>query len=578
MIKGILSALALFCVGLQTVNAAVAVNVADFGAVPNDAKCDRAAIAKAVAAAKQNGADEIKFEKGVYELKVADTSKERCIEIEGIANLTVSGATEENGTPATTFQRQFEYKPDLNGNQILRVSNCPNFTLKNVVFDNSPRYMTAGEIISNDGESIRVRVFDGNPLFDKSLAICANLWDKNTKNLKKKGSVTFGAPEGGNIKNNPEKYTFNIVGGPKDRVVELKNPEIAKKCEVGEVFSWNFGWLGYQVIFMRCDNLYVENVRTHSALGFCMQASFCRNVRAKDVKFLKAGNQMHVGSRDAWKLMACRGIAVIENMYIEGVRWDGQNVHGIFVWPYEKVDAKTALFSNDLYGISHDAFAIGSKVGFMKDKEEELLLTIVSAKPSDKLTDAGKKMVIVSFAEDLPEWVNPSTTCNLYGMNLDSYVLINSTFKNIAGTASLIRNDNASITGCTFDHIMYPAICVGGAMGEVEGVVSKNANIMNNTFIACSWQARHGATGAVSARVQQSPRVPAKLTPYIKDVNISANTFIDCDVGVETAGVKGLYIGGNKFINTAKPVYEYDNAAVILGQNIYDKNSPQPKN
>ena len=54
-----------------------------------------------------------------------------------------------------------------------------------------------------------------------------------------------------------------------------------------------------------------ENVSTYSAIGFCMQASRCRNVFAKNVRFERKGNQMHVGSRDAWKLYSCRRTAVI---------------------------------------------------------------------------------------------------------------------------------------------------------------------------------------------------------------------------------------------------------------------------
>jgi len=482
--------------------AAQIVRVADFGAFPDDGKCDRAGIAAAIENAKANSASKIVFESGIYELDIKDVETERGIHIANMTNLTFEGTTDVSGAPSTTLLRKYKYKPDYCGGHLLLVADSPNFTLKNFIIDNSPQYMTAGEIVKNDGESIFVRVFEGNPFFDKTIAFCGNLWDKKTGNLLKKGSVTYGASfEGVSIKDNLQAYTFFVEGDPEGRLLKLTNPTVAKKCVVGEVLSWHFGWRGYQVYFLRCDNLALENVWTHSAIGFCMQAAFCRNVRSKNVKFLRVGNQMAVGSRDAWKLLGCRGIAVMENMYIDGVRWDGQNVHGFFAWVASKIDSKTALFANDNYGIIADCFKVGSKVGFVKDdRQTEVLITITSSKMSEKphpnnarmfpsltlvagasdMADDGKRMVEVAFEEEIPDWVNQSTVCNIYGVNIDSYLLINSEFKNIAGTASLIRNDNAVITGCTFDHIMYPAICVGGALEEIEGVVSKNVNIANN--------------------------------------------------------------------------------------------------
>ena len=80
-----------------------------------------------------------------------------------------------------------------------------------------------------------------------------------------------------------------------------------------------------------------------------MLAFKCRNIYAKNVEFRreKGSRQMNVGSRDAWKIRACRGLAVVENMYVEGVRWDGQNVHGTFVYPYGGVGKNALLMSND---------------------------------------------------------------------------------------------------------------------------------------------------------------------------------------------------------------------------------------
>ncbi len=551
--------LAIFALSLTCV-AEESLSVSKFGAIPNDGKCDIQAIAECLKYAKENGAKKIIFESGVYDLEVKDVNNDRAILINGFTGLVLEGAVNEKGEPSTVLQRRYEYKGNLNATQILRVEYCPEFTLKNIVFDNSPQYMSAGEIVEKTDDYIIVKVFEGNPYIDNTVLYCANLWDKNTRNLLKVGSVTFGGPsQDGEIEKNIPEYTLSFHGDAKDRLLKLPSPKVAKKCNVGEVLSWNFGWLGYQTYFNYCDNLRLENVWTHSTIGFGMQASHCKNVTAKGVKFLRKGNQMHVGARDGWKLMACLGTAVIDDMYVEGVRWDGQNVHGMFAWPFEILDKKTALFSNDLYGLSADCFPVGSKVGFCDGRKDEVLLTVASRETSTQKTQKGKRMIKVSFVEDLPAFTKESTTCNLYGMNIDSYTLKNSHFKNIAGTASLIRNDNVLIENCTFDNIMYPAICIGGAMDEVEGVVCKNAVVKNNTFINCTWATRHSGKGAVSVKLQNTKRVPVSENPYIKNIKILDNKFVGCNVAIHADGVMGLEVSGNSAKGSTTFIMHSDN-------------------
>ena len=324
------------------------VKVSDFGAVPNDGRCDIAAICEAIKYAKETGAKKIQFESGTYDLFVGDPSKEIPIMINSCPNLEFTGVCDNNKRPKTLFLRHYDFKPNIAGAPILQVQDCQNFKLKNVAFDNYPRYMTCGEVVKLDENGATVRVLDGNPYFDKTVLWCANVWDAKTKNLKKKPSLTFG---GKNVEDRMDELTAHIEGDPKDRLLRINSPEIASQLELGEILSWNFGWLGLQVSLVTCQDLHLENVSTYSAIGFCMQASRCRNVFAKNVRFERRGNQMHVGSRDAWKLYSCRGTAVIEDCYFEGVRWDAQNVHGIFGWVDKVIDKKTATLTNNLYGL-----------------------------------------------------------------------------------------------------------------------------------------------------------------------------------------------------------------------------------
>ena len=115
---------------------------------------------------------------------------------------------------------------------------------------------------------------------------------------------------------------------------------------------------------------------------------------------------------------------------------------------------------------------------------------------------------------------------------------------------------------------MYPAVCVGGAIAEVEGVVSKNAYICGNKFVSCGWSARHGASAAVAVRIQPSQKTPIETAPYIENVVIGGNEFSDCNVGIDAAGADGLYISGNKFENVRKTILERKNQNVFINNNV----------
>lgn len=515
------------------------VRVSEFGARPDDGKNDLKAIRRAIAWAKAHKAEKLIFDAGTYDIFAGDVSKEHAILVEGIDDFQMCGATAADGSPATVLLRHYDMGNNLNARNLLRVSECRNFTLSNVVFDNYPRYMTSGEVVFNDGNVIAMKIFPGCSYVDGTLLYCCNLWDMKTGNLKHCGSVTFGSP----VSRAPEKYTTHTSGFPEDRMVFLENPEIASKVEIGDGISWHFGWNGVQVQFWKCDNMTMENVESHSAIGFHFSSDLCRNVYGNRVRICRDGNDLNVGSRDGWKMWLCSGEAVMNDIYMEGVRWDGQNVHGKFVFPIGRQGDNTVVFTYN--GMPHERIEPGDKVGMWKDRESEVLFTV---KKHEQLppNDQYKRRCSIEFEEIVPEWVNGNTVVNLYS-HVVKYTLQNSYFCNIAGTASLLRNDNSTILNNRFHHIMYPAVGIGGELSN-ESVTSKDCIVAGCEFVDCGWQPRHGETSAIAIAVDP---FKDKVIPYIHNVSIIGNTFRDCSKAIGAKGVEGLVIGGNKFYGVA---------------------------
>src|SRR5690606_24765201 len=157
--------------------------------------------------------------------------------------LTMRGAMDGAGNPATKLVRHYDFKHEMYGNQILRVRNCNDFQLKNFIFDNSPRYSTAGEVIAKDAQSVTLRVFEGNPVIDSTIFYTGNSWNLTTKTLNKVESLTYGA----DVPPKKAEYTWHIVGDPAQRVMKMNSPTVAAKVAIGDGISWNFSWQGIQV-------------------------------------------------------------------------------------------------------------------------------------------------------------------------------------------------------------------------------------------------------------------------------------------------------------------------------------------
>ena len=539
-IKRLFIALPAFILCLSAAAQETVVRVADFGAVPNDGKNDLKQIRKAFRKAEKIGAAKIVFDAGTYDIFHSDIEESAALMLSHTPNVTIEGAIDADGEPATMLLRHYEMAPNINAKNLLRIDECENFTLKNMKFDNSPRYMTSGEVVFNDGKHVVVRIFDGCSLVDGTRLYCANLWDLGTRNLKHTGSVTFGS----SVDRKVVEYTTRVTNW-EERKVLINSADAASKIEVGDGISWHFGWNGTQVDFWKCDNMRMENVHSYSAIGFHFQSSLCRNLSGYRVRIGREGDDLNCGSRDAWKMWLCMGTVTMDSIYMDGVRWDGQNVHGKFLYFADVKGPSTATFSYN--GMSVERVEPGDKIGMWKDRENETLMTVKSYEVMP--IEWGKpRLVRISFEEPLPDFLCASTPCNPYSHTCH-YTLENSDFCNIAGCASILRNDDSVIRNCTFAHIMYPAVFLGGDLDN-ESVTGKNLIVEGCEFEDCAWESRNGVKGALAAAVNPFKDFPI---PYISDLRIIRNAFRDCPTAISIKGVKGIVLKDNKFENVSAP-------------------------
>lgn len=307
--------------------------VRDFGAVPDDPADQAAALRAAIAYAAAHGKARVLLEAGRYSLHsfvVDDDEKHpgwrmRHLWLYGAQGLTLEGATDANGRPATVLAGCHAGENEQYLPAILWADRCAGLQLRNLAFTRDPAYSSAGIVVEKNEDYVVVDVFEGNPYKDGMACFCANRFDLQAKALLGE-SVTYGqGAEAGAV--------WRTVEGGEGRRLRLDSAMVAGQVKVGEGLSWHMGaHTEFQVQFKECRDLVLDNLHTSSSNGFAMQTECCRNVKASRIRFQPEGNLLFTAPRDAWKMYKCEGVFEIEHMYVEGVRMDGQGGNGHYYW------------------------------------------------------------------------------------------------------------------------------------------------------------------------------------------------------------------------------------------------------
>lgn len=518
---------------------ALVISVRQHGAIPNDGIDDTDAILQALAYLKsaQGASRKLTFEAGRYDLRAEG------FRFDDMDDLTIEGAVDSDGKPSTRLVRHHDLlnRPNTKPIPYLMIAGgCNRLTIRNLLFDNDPQFTTAGEVVEVSSESVIVRILDGLPRVDGMGAYCMNAWDLKTRRLKHQGSLTFG----NDVDKNLKELSWYSVGDDASRLMRMNSAKIASQVKVGDGLSWHAGFNGVQTLFGRCNDLRLSNLWTVNAIGFAMESQHCRNITADRVMIRPENNQLAVSSRDGWKLYACSGNVAITGMHVEGVRWDGQNVHGRFLKVVEQNSPNQVI-------VRHTAKVItpGSVVTFWEGLTQES--RTVTACENIK----GTFTLRITLDGPVPDFVKKDMRVSVYDWDIGHYELKDCTFRAIAGCASILRNSHALIENCTYDNIMYPAIFVGASLVEAEGVSPHDVTIRNSTFIDSGWIGRQGANGMVAARTWGSD------LPLMGTIKITGNTFRDADLGINIFGIDKVIIDNNRFERVTVP-YLTDKSSV----------------
>ncbi len=510
--------------------------------------CEDAAqgIREAVLAAKEQKASVLQFEAGVYPLKsyipietdltahdagaALVPEKDVHLLFAGLENLTIRGAQNSDGTPATLLEGSNSLKIHDLLPSILWLTDCKNVTVENLKFKRNPEFCSAGKVTKIEGDTLFIEVFQGNPCYDNMGTHCINRFtpDGNLNGV----SLSYGP----GLKEN-----FRLAG---DRLLSLKDADIAKQVEIGDILTFHQGAkTDFQCYFGATENLTLKNLHTVNANGFAFLAFNIHNLNILNVKFKPEGNQYFTAPRDAFKLHKCSGNIHVDGMYIEGVRMDGQNMHSNFMFPTEQPSEKElVLFSRYAYldlpeNTVMELYTNGTEQFFEIEKA-------CSDKQACYYNDFPGYYYRVTFKQPLPKLNADEDVLLARAWEPDSYVCENSVFKNIAGAGHLSRIDHMRIKNCTYTNLMNSGIWLGVEFPtHIEGGNATDIEISDCTFTNCGFSSRCGAMGCIGMNSFQFDAY------HNKDIRIKNCTFKDSGIGLDIQNATDVYVDNCTFDN-----------------------------
>lgn len=527
----------LFLLSVNGSGSVDSIHVSSYGAYPGDGVDDSAAIRAAINYAGANDIEVINFDAGIYDL-ITPVYNSYHVLLVGCDHLTLHGAVDNEGAPATRLLRHLPLANELSPPYLVYGRDCATLRVENFILDNTPQNCTAGEVVSSSGGTVVVDIFEDLPFFDGMACYSANAWDSQSGELLKVPSLTYGSSPG----------VWSTISGGSGRRVQISNVSFDSFVQPGDSMSWNFGVEGAaQLFFLSCSDLVLENLRVVNAVSMANLFGNIHNLTLREVVIRPEGNQLSVGPRDGFHVSRCTGDLVVDSCVVEGVRWDGFNIKSM------AGEVESVLSSNRIgfTAFQHQDLNSGDSVTFWNPSGSEIR-TVQGWNYTG--SDSAGYHYTIDLSETLPSFVSVGSVLTPHSWLFDHVTITNSYFSKIAGGAVVFQNMHANITDCVFDNIMYSPIELGTTDSETCPAqdVAVNRCIFNNS----GWETKaYGKTGLLSVG-SGNDDLPGMLN---REILVQSNLFMNTTefngIGIQLSDLSAVLVEGNEFLNVSDSIF-----------------------
>jgi hypothetical protein len=489
------------------------IDVAQFGAIPDDGKDDTKAVLAALEECRARKALLLVFPKGKYDFFAGSNPRNSntLFPVSELSNVTIDGKGSEFVIHGLTG--------------ICWFGNCRNLTLKNFIIDwDQPPY-SMGKVIASQGNHFDVRIEPDYTVKGGEPVGAFMEYDPQTRLPMRRGLDEYYTVQkteliGANILRIHLNHETQIKPG----VLVLLRHQVCGPSAI---------------VCSRCTDVLVQNVTIHTVPGMGFIGSVCTNITLDRFKVVPRPGRPMSATADATHFSGCKGTVTLKGCVFEGMGDDGANIKsGLYLTLKERIDDHTVLATHNLKMVDLPDPGDVMEVSHTEDLIPYAAVRVRKA----ELAPGEGNIHRVEFEDKLPDELREG---DVFGNasrtpRLRAYDCV---VRNNRARGMLVQTRDAIVERCKFINCTGPGIMV---LTEVayffESIGTRDVVVRDCLFDNCNYSAAVGPGALCAMAYLKNLSYPPKPGVH-KNVTLEKNTIRRCiNSAVFAAGVDGLRI------------------------------------
>jgi hypothetical protein len=525
---------------LTHLNVQSSLNVKDFGAVADDGKDDRAAVAAAIEKARSmDGPVRIDFNPGVYDFSAeapdfSNGATEAALPLHNCANLIVDG----HGAQILIHRQDVSFAG---------VHTSTNLIVRNFSIDYDPLPFSQGTVeqIAPAGLSFVMKLHPGFPPPDDPFFKSCGSWGM-LKDTEHPGRLKADCPA--------HFFYKEIVplGGGRFRVLLGSELEMTH-VEPGDVFVIN-GRSASIGRYFASENITFEHLTAFACPGAVFVGAQTSQLNVLNCKVLLKGNRLITAGADGVHCQAARIGPWIENCEFEGLSDDCLNIYGLPIYVLEQVSptqmtvyaraaihpGDTLVFFNPTAGKVLQETTVVSYAGAARREASDIVYpkgTLILSDPVEPLNIAPTGTPL-----DARGWKNYDHAYNVDAIG-NRFVYRNNYMHDGRRYGLFIKASRGLVEDNVFEGLSCNGMQIANEPDWPEGFWVRDLVIQNNRISECGYGRGDPPIAIVAEKLRGHMDNPMHRNIYL------LNNVLDAVSGpaLKVSGVSGLTAEGNTF-------------------------------
>lgn len=537
----------------QQTSTGLNLNLADFGAIPDDGNDDSEAFTLALNECRNNPGSTLTIPPGEYIYR-----NKKAMEFEYNA---ISGKYGED-VQGYFFKPKGEYVIALDLDsfkditiyaedvtlvqegwyEAVSITNATNVKIKGLKLTHKRPPFTMGEIVNSTADYFEMKIdADKYPY----------LTDEIT------GRVHYYDTERNRVYTGSRIDKKILLDRETIRIYTKLNPKTGHLCILRHCAHNRAG-----ILIKESSNIILEDITINSQPGMGIVGHRSKDIVMRNLKVVPAVGTVSSTNTDATHFTSCKGKILFDACEFEGQGDDCTNIHNYYwtVYKESKNDVRISLENVDLHALSLDYPDLGDTL---------ILVSKVNLEPKEYYIVKGVQTsiedwkVVVTLDKEIEFDVNDFYMTNL--TRRPSVEIINNIVKSHLARAYLIKTGNVHLHGNHIQNSSGTAIQLGAEAGWRESGPVENIVIENNRISGCGYDRGRQKGTAISVEVNGVKAPSSKLNKNI----VIQNNIIDAsgDVAIYVSYTKGVNVTNNEITGSKNAVSIENSESVILNNN-----------